>query len=147
MNHLLLILLSWLLILYSLQQLDSVEGQRIQQLKRVNPDAFRAYEWLREHADMFENRIFGPAIVECTIKDSRYIDQVEAFFSRSDKCAFTCTSQEDYEKFVKHIYGDNTKGIQGLNVTDVTIKMCAVPLSSRPPACSRDEVSWKITRY
>jgi len=136
-----------LLTLNSLQQLDSVEGQRIQQLKRVNADAYRAYEWLKEHADMFENRIFGPAIVECTIKDSRYIDQVEAFFSRSDKCAFTCTSQGDYEKFAKHIYGDNRAGIQGLNVTDVTIKMCSVPLSSRPPACSRDEVSRRIVHH
>jgi len=130
-----------LITLNSLHQLDSVEGQRIQQLKKVNSDAYKAYEWLKEHGDMFENRIFGPAIVECTIKDPRYIDQVEAFFSRSDKCAFTCTSQQDYEKLAKHIYGDNKTGIQGLNVSDVTIKMCAAPLSSRAPVCSQDEVS------
>ena len=91
-----------------LQNLESQAGQRNRKLHSLAPDTYRAWEWLQKNQDKFEKKIFGPPLVECSIKDARYADQIESLFGDSHFFLFTSQSREDFAKFT-HIMHEDLK--------------------------------------
>jgi hypothetical protein len=57
--------------------LNSVKDQRLQSLRRSDPDAFKAVMWLRENRHLFSGRVFDPPLLELDVKD-RYKGFVNA---------------------------------------------------------------------
>ena|SRR5436305_10617034 len=110
-------------------------------MKGISHDTYTVYTWLQENGNKFQSPIFGPPMIECSIKDDRYADQIENFFGYHDKLAFTCTNQEDFRKFSKLVFGDRRTGDKGLGVRDVTVKMVKAKLEEHRPALSEEEVS------
>ena len=95
-----------------MHSLDSQEGQQLSLLKRIDQDVAAGWDWLRDHADEFEKEVFGPAMLLCSLKDSRYSNQVQAMLQRSDFLCFTTQTRNDHKKLSDRFYKD-----MGLSVT------------------------------
>ena len=65
----------------SLQQLDNVTHQKLEALKRSDPDCYATVLWLRQNQRLFREEILEPPIVTLTVPDSAYLAAVEACFA------------------------------------------------------------------
>ncbi|KAL2758587.1 hypothetical protein ACRALDRAFT_1040546 [Sodiomyces alcalophilus JCM 7366] len=105
-----------------LQALDTQEGKQLKILERTFPDVARGWKWLRDNGDKFQNAVFGPPLISCSIKDKRYSDHVQALLQRDDFLCFTTQSREDHRALSNYFYKE-----LGLSVS---IRTCLQPLSS-----------------
>jgi structural maintenance of chromosomes protein 5 len=105
-----------------IDELKSQQGQMLGQLKKINPDAARGWDWLRENQSGFEKEVFGPPMLNCTVKDKRYSDLVQASLGQDDFMCFTTQTREDHKKLSQQFYRE-----LGLSVT---IRTCLVPYNS-----------------
>ncbi|KAL8784967.1 MAG: hypothetical protein Q9195_008833 [Heterodermia aff. obscurata] len=101
-----------------LQNLESQAGQRNKKLFTLAPDTFKAWEWLQKNQDKFERKIYGPPLVECSIKDPKWVNQIESLFSDSQFFLFTSQSREDFAKFT-HIMHEELK-LSNVNTRPMT---------------------------
>ncbi|CAG8724051.1 738_t:CDS:2 [Racocetra fulgida] len=60
-----------------LKELDDVKRRRLETIRRVDYETFRAYEWLQQNQDKLSGRVFGPVCMEINIKDMQYADAIE----------------------------------------------------------------------
>ncbi|KAL9099330.1 MAG: hypothetical protein Q9163_005158 [Psora crenata] len=82
----------------SLSQLDSQAGKQAIKLRKLSDDSWRLWQWVQQHPDQFEKHVFGPPIVECSMKDPRYVDLIEAIFKRTLLLSFTVQTRNDFQK-------------------------------------------------
>ncbi|KAI5778738.1 hypothetical protein EDC01DRAFT_723898 [Geopyxis carbonaria] len=104
-----------------LGQLDSIAGQRMETLRRVNADAYKVMQWLGENGNLFQKEVYGPAILNCTVKNPAAVDAVEGVIS-SLATAFTCQTRDDYNTMTREVFGSKRTGEAGLGVANVTLK-------------------------
>lgn len=116
-----------------LKNLDSQSGQQEEKLRRTSSDSYRAYMWLRENQNKFENEVIGPPIVSCSVKDPKYADAVESLFQRNDFIAFTVQSRNDFKTLQRSLNID-----QGLS--DISIRTSTIPLNRFQSPTSNDEL-------
>ena len=110
-----------------LESLDSQAGQQGIKLKNMSRETAQAWHWIQDHQDEFEHRVFGPPVVECSVKDPKYVDAVEASFQKNDLVTFTVQSYNDFKKLSAQLYGT-------LRLADITIRTCTGGLDQfRPP--------------
>lgn len=83
------------------QRLENVKNMRLQQLERVNPEAFRAVNWLRNNKHLFSGEIFEPIMLEVNILEDRYGKFVENVIPFRDRLAFTCVNKDDMNKLIR----------------------------------------------
>ncbi|KAI2639392.1 P-loop containing nucleoside triphosphate hydrolase protein [Xylaria nigripes] len=114
------------------RKLDSQEGRKLVQLKGVNADAARGWEWLQEHQDQFEKTVFGPPMLTCSITDKRYSDQVQSLLSQEDFTCFICQTRNDHQKLSNQFYRQ-----MGLSVS---IRTCVKAFSSFQPIIPKDQL-------
>jgi hypothetical protein len=98
-----------------LVDLDSQAGQQVNKLKQVSPDAARAWDWIQKNMDQFEKPVFGPPMIECSVKDPRYTDMLEGLFQKGDLMSITAQTRADFKKLSDQVYGT-------MNLADVNIK-------------------------
>lgn len=119
-----------------LEDLESQAGQQGQKLKQTSRDTARAWEWIQKNQDRFEKPVFGPPIVECSIKDLKYVDAIESIFQSSDFLAFTVQTRGDFKILQEQLYG-------GMKLADINIRTVLGGLNQfRPPVSVQD-----MTRY
>ncbi|KAI9817554.1 MAG: Structural maintenance of chromosomes protein 5 [Pycnora praestabilis] len=115
-----------------LENLASQAGQQSNKLKHISSDTSRAWDWVREHQDIFEKPIYGPPIVECSVKDPKYVDAIESLFQRNDLLAFTCQTRGDFKKLQQQFYGT-------MRLAEITIRTISSGLSQfRTPVSEED---------
>lgn len=85
-------------------------------------DTFRAWEYYKNHRGDFEQEVFGPPILTCSVKEPKYADAVESLLNPTDKKALVCQTKNDYRTLVSACFGNANKGIRGMELADVTIK-------------------------
>ncbi|KAK4209891.1 SMC5-like protein [Rhypophila decipiens] len=95
-----------------LANFESQEGQLLMQLRKLDPHVAQGWDWLQDHRDLFEKEVFGPPLLNCSIKDSRYSDLVQSMLGHSDFLCFTTQTTEDHKKLSDQFYGR-----MGLQVT------------------------------
>lgn len=95
-----------------LASFDTKEGQQLNYMKKDYPDVATAWEWIREHQNEFEQEIFGPPMVTCSIKDERYVDHVQSLLQNDDFTCFTAQNIGDHTKLSNQLYK-----VMGLSVT------------------------------
>ncbi|EAQ89889.1 hypothetical protein CHGG_06508 [Chaetomium globosum CBS 148.51] len=117
----------------SVQDLDSQQGQLLTQLKRINNDVAKGWEWLKDNQQSFEKEVFGPPMLTCSVKDKRYIDLVQSILQTDDFLCFTAQTREDHKKLSNQFYGE-----MGLSVT---IRSCFTQYSSFKPPLPKEELS------
>ena len=81
-----------------LRNLDSQAGKQEQKLKQINFDTFKAWEWIQENQSQFSKPILGPPIIECSVKDSKYVNVLESLIQQGDMCVFTAQTTSDQQK-------------------------------------------------
>jgi hypothetical protein len=79
-----------------LSDLTSMAGQQALKLQKFSPDSARAWKWICGNPQRFKDKIYGPPLVECTVKDPRYAAAVESILGRGEMIAFTATNREDW---------------------------------------------------
>lgn len=97
-------------------------------------DTFRAWEYYKNHRGDFEQEVFGPPILTCSVKEPKYADAVESLLNPTDKKALVCQTKNDYRTLVNACFGNANKGIRGMELADVTIKEYS---STRSPTLSQ----------
>lgn len=115
-----------------LHNLNSQEGQRYLQLRRVDPEVARAWEWLQENASQFEKPVFGPAMLTCSMKDKRYSNHVQSLLQRDDFLCFTTQTTNDHKKLTDQLYIEMKLA--------VTVRSVTADLSTFRPPIARESL-------
>lgn len=87
-----------------LENLNSQEGQRLNQLKRVEPEVAKAWEWLQENSIKFEKQVFGPPMLTCSMKDKRFSNHVQSLLQRDDFLCFTAQTRKDHKELTDQFF-------------------------------------------
>lgn len=112
--------------------LRSQAGQQANKLKRVSPDAAKAWEWIQRNRHQFQSEVFGPPIVECTVEDPRHAPAVETMIPDGDKLAFTVTSQRDMKMLLDQA--------SRMHLHDINIRVSLQGMAAfRAPALSAEQ--------
>ncbi|KAK3298273.1 P-loop containing nucleoside triphosphate hydrolase protein [Chaetomium fimeti] len=115
------------------QELDSQQGQLLTQLRRINNDVAKGWEWLKDNQQSFEKEVFGPPMLTCSVRDKRYTDLVQSILQADDFLCFTAQTKEDHKKLSNQFYGE-----MGLSVT---IRSCFTQYSTFKPPLVKEELS------
>ncbi|KAK4102068.1 SMC5-like protein [Parathielavia hyrcaniae] len=115
-----------------LQELESQQGQLLTQLRRINLDVAKGWEWLKDNQDCFQKEVFGPPMLSCSVKDKHYTNIVQAMLQPDDFFCFTAQTKEDHKKLSDQFY--NKMGLS------VTIRSCFKAYSSFKPPLPREEL-------
>ena len=126
--------------------MDNIASQRVENLRKNFPDSIKVYDWLQVNRNKFKGPVYGPPIVECTVKDPEYQAEIEALFGQGDKLAFTCTSKDDFATLMTAVYGDN-RNERGMGLSEVTIKYIEKGLDDFPRIAPKDEVGEQAYEY
>src|ERR1700729_1006965 len=69
--------------------LDSQQGQLLSKVERMSKDTAAAWKWIQENQGLFEQEVYGPPLISCSIRDGRYTAAIESLMSRSEVLAIT----------------------------------------------------------
>ncbi|KAL8659993.1 MAG: hypothetical protein Q9226_000156, partial [Calogaya cf. arnoldii] len=116
-----------------LQNLESQAGQRENKLRQASQDTFKAWEWIKEHQDQFEKPVFGPPMVECSVADPRYVDQIETLLQRGQMLMITCQTKNDFKKLGDILH-------DRLHLAEINMQHMTGTLADFPPPIDRDQL-------
>ena len=94
-------------------------------LSRTAPDTYRAWKWIQQNQERFEKQVFGPPIVECTVKDPKVIDMLETVIQPGDLIALTAQTQNDFAELHRALHEE-------LRLKSLTIKKVLEGLNRFP---------------
>ncbi|KAK6865085.1 P-loop containing nucleoside triphosphate hydrolase protein [Apiospora arundinis] len=114
-----------------IEHLNSQEGQLVSQLRKLDEHVAKGWEWLQDHRDEFEEEVFGPPMLNCSLKDNRYSDLVQSMLGRSDFLCFITQTRKDHQKLSDQFYKEMK--------LRVTIKTCGNKIEEFKPPMSADE--------
>ncbi|RMZ90082.1 hypothetical protein DV736_g2677, partial [Chaetothyriales sp. CBS 134916] len=100
-----------------LQSLETQTGQRESRLLEVSRETARAWEWIKDHQDIFEEPIYGPPLVECSLDDPKLANAVEAFLQPADFLLLTAQNRRDFRLLQQKLNSE-------LNLHEVRLRTC-----------------------
>ncbi|KAH8730592.1 hypothetical protein GQ44DRAFT_768351 [Phaeosphaeriaceae sp. PMI808] len=108
-------------------KLDTQSGKQAGVLSRLSRDTATAWKYFQEHRQEFplKGEVFGPPILECSIRDPRYADAVESQLRKGDLVAITFTNIEDQK-----LLSNKFVGLDGLRLHDIHTRTSLKPLSN-----------------
>jgi structural maintenance of chromosomes protein 5 len=98
--------------------LDTQAGQQEHKLQHLSRDCYRAWKWIQEHQDEFEHKVYGPPIIECSLKDPKYANAIESLFQENDFKAFCAQSISDFNKLQRVLNRE-------MKLHDVSLRVCS----------------------
>lgn len=98
--------------------LDTQAGQQEHKLQQLSRDSYKAWKWIQEHPDQFEHKVYGPPIIECSLKDPRYANAIESLFQQNEFKAFTVQSTNDFTTLQRVLNRE-------LGLHDVSLRTCS----------------------
>ena len=109
-----------------LASLDSQTGKMTNRLLKTSRDTANAWNWIQRNQHEFEKPIFGPPMIECTVKDAEYADMIESIFQKNSFLAFTAQTRNDFKKLSAKLHG--------LHLNEINIRTMTNGLDAfRPP--------------
>ncbi|KAK7969351.1 hypothetical protein PG988_008424 [Apiospora saccharicola] len=114
-----------------IDDLNSQEGQLVSYLRRIDPHVAKGWDWLQDHRDEFEEEVFGPPMLNCSLKDKRYSDLVQSMLARNDFLCFVTQTRKDHQKLSDQFYKEMK--------LRVTIKTCGNKLEEFKSPMSAEE--------
>ncbi|KAK8042146.1 P-loop containing nucleoside triphosphate hydrolase protein [Apiospora rasikravindrae] len=114
-----------------IDDLNSQEGQLVSYLRRIDPHVAKGWEWLQDHRDEFDEEVFGPPMLNCSLKDGRYSDLVQSMLAKNDFLCFITQTRKDHQKLSDQFYKEMK--------LRVTIKTCVNKIEEFRPPMSADE--------
>ena len=116
-----------------LAQMDSQAGKQKSKLQGISPHTSKLWEWVQQNQNQFEKPVFGPPIVECTIKDPKYVDHIESLFQKSSMTSFTVQTKGDFRKLSDQAH-------DRMHLTEVNIKTMQAGLDPFSPPVSPEQM-------
>src|SRR5215469_14706091 len=117
-----------------LKNLQSEAGQQLNKLQQLSNHTATAWAWVQHNQALFKDKVYGPPIIECAVKDSRYADVIESLLQKDDQIALTVTNVEDFRTLE-----DNLRGKQYLK--DVVVRSVTRGLDHFKPPISREALA------
>ena len=105
----------------------------MQKVDYVSPETAKAWKWIQENQDEFEQEVYGPPLISCSVKDPRYTDIIESIMSKSDFMAITAQTKSDFDKLSNHLYGT-------MKLADITLRSSYDTLSNYSRSLSAHEM-------
>lgn len=115
------------------ESLQSQAGRQANKLESISRNTAQAWDWIQANRASFESPVYGPPMIECSLKDARYADAVEMVVGQSELKAITVTSDHDYRMLNKQL--SDTMGL-----TEFWIRAVHRPLSYFSPSISKEEL-------
>ena len=112
-----------------LENLDSQAGQQGAKLRGISSETAEAWDWIQANQNEFEHPVFGPPILECSVKDPRYVDAIESLFQKNDFLTFTTQSRNDFKKLGEQLYGKMKLGEINIRTSTIGLDQCRAPVS------------------
>lgn len=112
------------------ESLLSQAGKQANKLKSASRDAAVAWDWIKENREKFEGEVYGPPIVECTMKNQGHAAAIETVVQDGDKFAFTVTSQRDFEILNKSLYSELKLSSVNIRSSEHSVSSFQAPMSS-----------------
>ncbi|KIV77279.1 hypothetical protein PV11_09090 [Exophiala sideris] len=114
-----------------LAAMETEAGKQETKLNHISRDTFRAWEWIKENRDEFSQHVYGPPLVECSLKTPAMADVIETLLQESDFKVITAQNREDFAKLQQKLTKE-----QGLH--DISIRVCSAENLDqfRPPISS-----------
>jgi hypothetical protein len=109
------------------------EGQQLNKLEQISKDTAKAWKWVQDNRDQFEHEVYGPPMISCSVKDSRYTNVLESFLKKNDFLAITAQSLADMKKLSNQFY-------KVMKLGEVTVRTSEEPLPQDPPILSRQQM-------
>ncbi|KAK9459299.1 uncharacterized protein V1516DRAFT_505507 [Lipomyces oligophaga] len=119
-----------------INKLSSEDAKKLEHLRRVDSDTYRAVIWLRENKELFKQEIFEPPLLSMSIKDQMTDFAVEGTTKRTALLTFTCLSRDDYLLFTKKVLDELKCNISAAEYS----RSEHSTLSSWKPDCSTEEL-------
>ena len=126
-----------------IEALDTVTGKQETKLQAISTESFRAWKWIQENQKEFKQRVFGPPLVECSLKDPQFANIVESFLQKNDFQFITVQCQEDF-KFLQQ------KLNREMKLHDISLRQCSNTSSNEARPLSEEQMhdlgldSWVI---
>ncbi|KLJ11603.1 hypothetical protein EMPG_13211 [Blastomyces silverae] len=105
-----------------LESLNTESGRQEEKLKHLSADTAKAWVWIKANQPKFQKRVFGPPLVECSVKDPTYVDAMESLLQRTDLLTFTVQTLADF-KMLQQTFSKE------LGLHDISMKVSSVTLS------------------
>jgi structural maintenance of chromosomes protein 5 len=106
------------------EALKTREGQQLSKLQRLSADTHDAWNWIEKNKERFQARVYGPAIITCSLKQSNLASHLTTLLQPQDYTAFTVTNRADYQTLHKNLYGT-------LRLSNVAIRTVTQTLSEK----------------
>ncbi|KAI4725198.1 structural maintenance of chromosomes 5 smc5 [Aureobasidium sp. EXF-10728] len=106
----------------SLRQLRSKAGQQVNKLNNASPDTAKAWDWIQKNRQQFTGKVFGPAILECSVRDTRFANLIESVLGQADMVCITMTHKEDFNLLQRELLNNQ-------RLSDINLRMLDTPLS------------------
>ncbi|XP_066922667.1 structural maintenance of chromosomes protein 5-like [Clytia hemisphaerica] len=78
-----------------LAEVDNVDHQKLETLRRVDSDTYNAVLWLRQNKQMFSGTVYEPIMTQINMHDMKNAFYLENAISFRDMKAFVCQNRED----------------------------------------------------
>ncbi|KAI5195280.1 structural maintenance of chromosomes 5 smc5 [Aureobasidium subglaciale] len=106
----------------NLEQLRSKAGQQVNKLNNASPDTAKAWEWIQANRQAFSGKVLGPAILECSVKDTKFANLVESVLGQADMVCITMTHKDDFNLLQRELFDKQ-------RLSDINLRMLDTPLS------------------
>lgn len=111
----------------NMENLRSKAGQQVNKLRALSRETATAWEWIQNNRDRFSGKVFGPPVIECSVKDPKMVKAFEASLGEADVTSLIVTNVDDFNMLQEELLGR-------LNMSQINLRQVAAPLSSwRPP--------------
>ena len=110
----------------ALENLRSQAGQQDNKLRLMSRDTATAWAWIQEHRDQFQDAVYGPPVLECSVSDKRYVDSIESLMQTNHFTAITCTNQADFQLLNRQVF-------KNMNLHDVSLRTVTRKPDQYPP--------------
>ncbi|EER43871.1 conserved hypothetical protein [Histoplasma capsulatum var. duboisii H88] len=115
-----------------LENLNSESGRQEEKLKNLSADTAKAWAWIKANRTEFQSTVFGPPLVECSIKDPAYANAMESLFQRTDLLTFTVQSRPDF-RTLQRVFNE-------LRLHDISLKVSTTTLSELQAPITDEEL-------
>ncbi|USW48428.1 Putative structural maintenance of chromosomes protein [Septoria linicola] len=105
--------------------LQSQAGMLESKLLNASKATCEVWRWLqaKDNQAKFQERVYGPPMVECSVQGSQNADWVESMVGMGELKAFTVTNQQDFNTLTRQAY-------QVMGLTDVNVRFTTTDLAS-----------------
>jgi chromosome segregation ATPase len=105
------------------QHLQSQAGRQMSKLENASRDTAKAWRWVQQNRSKFTGEVYGPPMLECSVKDPQHADVVETIIARSELMALTVTNMNDFKLLASQVYTN-------MSLTDVNLRSILQPLAN-----------------